>query len=119
MNPDNLQFTDTPPAFLLLGVALALGLVLSLRRWFPQRAWIAMTLAILFGPAGHLYLKGAARYVLLMYAGWLGLLLATPLPPAISASLLTILSVMLMNVRLRQAASAEPGDATRTEPPSA
>ena len=67
-----------------------------------------MFLAILFGPAGHLYLKGAARYVLLMYAAWIGLLFATPLPPIISALLLTVLSAMLMNVRLRKTATTNP-----------
>jgi hypothetical protein len=115
MNADDLQLADTSPVFLLFGVVFALVVVLGFRRWFPQRAWMALTLAILFGPAGHLYLKGAAPYVLLMYAGWLGLLLATPLPPAISMSLLTILSVMLMNVRLRTAASAPPGAARGPE----
>ena len=67
-----------------------------------------MFLAIMFGPAGHLYVKGAARYVLLMYAAWIGLLLATPLPPVISALLLTVLSVMLMNVRLRKTVTKNP-----------
>ena len=59
-----------------------------------------MFLAIAFGPAGHLYLRGAARYVLLMYAAWIGLLVATPLPPLISAFLLTVLSALLMNARM-------------------
>jgi len=62
-----------------------------------------MFLAIVFGPAGHLYLKGAAPYVLLMYAAWFGLLVATPLPPLISAFLLTVLSALLMNARLSRA----------------
>ena len=90
-----------PTASLFWGAALSIIAVLVLRRWFPARKWMAMMLAILFGPAGHLYLKGAARYVVLMYAAWIGLLFGTPLPPVISAFLLTILSVLLMNVRLR------------------
>jgi hypothetical protein len=83
---------------------LSLVAVIVLRIWFPSRTWLAMMLAIVFGPAGHLYLKGAARYVLLMYAAWLGLLFGTPLPPFVSALLLTVLSVLLMNVRIRAAA---------------
>ena len=59
-----------------------------------------MFLAIAFGPAGHLYLKGAALYVVLMYAAWFGLLIATPLPPLTSAFLLTVLSALLMNARI-------------------
>jgi hypothetical protein len=108
MSSDSFQFTDTPPLLLFFGAALALAVVLILRALVPRRPWIAISLAILFGPAGHLYLKGAARYVLLMYAGWVGLLLATPLPPVISASLLTVLSALLMNVRIRNSAPAEP-----------
>jgi hypothetical protein len=107
--------TDTPPLSLFLAAALSLGVVLALRTWFPQRPWLAFTLAIVCGPAGHLYLPGAARYVLLMYAAWLGLLFATPLPPLVSALLLTVLSVLLMNVRLRNLA----GTAERPAAPSA
>ena len=92
-----------PSVPMFLGALLSLGIVFALRRFFPYRRWLAMFLAIMFGPAGHLYLKGAARYVLLMYAAWLGLLFGTPLPPLVSALLLTVLSVMLMNVRLQKA----------------
>ena len=92
-----------PSGALFLGALLSLGIVLALRVFVPYRRSLALFLAILFGPAGHLYLKGAARYVLLMYAAWIGLLFATPLPPLVSALLLTVLSVMLMNVRLRNA----------------
>lgn len=108
MNPG--QIPETPPAVLFWGVLLSIVAVLAFRRFVPQRPWLAMFLAIFFGPAGHLYLRGAARYVLLMYAAWIGLLVATPLPPLLSAFLLTILSAMLMNVRLRNAASAESQD---------
>ena len=94
-----------PPVALFLGAVLSLGAVLALRIFVPYRRWLALFLAIVFGPAGHLYLRGAARYVLLMYAAWIGLLLATPLPPLISAFLLTVLSAMLMNVRLRKTAT--------------
>ena len=94
-----------PSVALFLGALLSLGVVLALRVFVPYRRWLAMFLAILFGPAGHLYLKGAAPYVVLMYAAWIGLLLATPLPPLISAFLLTVLSAMLMNVRLRKTAT--------------
>ena len=93
-----------PSVALFLGAVLSLGVVLALRVFVPYSKRLAMFLAILFGPAGHLYLKGAARYVLLMYAAWIGLLFATPLPPLISALLLTVLSAMLMNVRLRKTA---------------
>jgi len=89
------------PLVLLCAAALCLGIVLMLRRLVPGKHGLAMFLAIAFGPAGHLYLRGAARYVLLMYAAWIGLLVATPLPPIISAVLLTILSALLMNARMR------------------
>jgi len=85
---------------LAIFVVISLGVVLGLRRWAPGRRGIALSLAILFGPAGHLYMKGGIRYILLMYAAWVGLLVATPLPPVVSAMLLTVLSVLLMNVRL-------------------
>ncbi len=104
MNPG--PVTDAPPAALFWAVLLSIFAVLALRRFVPERPWLAMLLAIVFGPAGHLYIRGAARYVLLMYAAWIGLLFATPLPPGLSAFLLTILSAMLMNVRLRNAAAA-------------
>jgi hypothetical protein len=94
-----------PSVALFLGAVLSLGVVLALRVFVPYRRWLALFLAFFFGPAGHLYLKGAAQYVLLMYAAWIGLLFATPLPPIISALLLTVLSVMLMNVRLRKTAT--------------
>ena len=92
---------------MFLGAVLSLGIVFALRRFFPYRRRLAMFLAVMFGPAGHLYLKGAARYLLLMYAAWIGLLVGTPLPPLVSALLLTVLSVMLMNVRLQKAAASE------------
>jgi hypothetical protein len=88
------------PLVLLCAAALCLGIVLMLRRVVPGKHGLAMFLAIAFGPAGHLYLRGAARYVLLMYAAWIGLLVATPLPPLISAFLLTVLSALLMNARM-------------------
>ena len=92
-----------PPLLLLAATAACVALVLGLRRLVPQRRWLAMVLAIAFGPAGHLYLKGAALYVVLMYAAWFGLLIATPLPPLISAFLLTVLSALLMNARIPKA----------------
>jgi hypothetical protein len=88
------------PLILLCATALCLGLVLMLRRLVPGKQGLAMFLAIAFGPAGHLYLRGAARYVLLMYAAWIGLLVATPLPPLVSGLLLTVLSALLMNARM-------------------
>jgi hypothetical protein len=91
------------PFVLVVAAALCLGIVLMLRRRVPAKRGLAMFLAIVFGPAGHLYLKGAAPYVLLMYAAWFGLLVATPLPPLISAFLLTVLSALLMNARLSRA----------------
>ncbi len=93
------EAVSTP--LLLLGIAFSLGVVLGLRRLAPARPGLALFLAVLFGPAGHLYLKGGARYILLMYAAWLGLLIATPLPVMISGLLLTVLSVLLMNARIR------------------
>jgi hypothetical protein len=98
--------TDTPQVVMFWVALLSLVAVLAFRRFAPHRPWLAMLLAIFFGPAGHLYLRGAARYVLLMYVAWVGLLVATPLPPLLSAFLLTVLSGLLMNVRLRQAAEA-------------
>src|SRR4030095_11525026 len=103
MNPG--PVTDTPPVMLFWGVLFSLLAVLALRRFVPHRPWLAMFLAVFFGPAGHLYLRGAGRSVLVMYAAWVGLLVATPLPPLLSAFLLTILSAMLMNVRLRNEAA--------------
>ena len=92
---------------LVIAAILSLGIVLALRRWVPGRRWLALLLAAFFGPAGHLYLRGAARYVLLMYVAWIGLLVATPLPFVISALLLTILSVLLMNARLAKPTSSQ------------
>ena len=96
---------DTPAIVMFWGALLSLLAVLALRKFAPHRPWLAMMLAIFFGPAGHLYLRGAARYVVLMYAAWVGLLVLTPLPPLISACLLTVLSALLMNVRLRKLTS--------------
>jgi hypothetical protein len=94
------QSAPPHPLILLCTAALCLGIVLMLRRLVPGKQGLAMFLAIAFGPAGHLYLRGAARYVLLMYAAWIGLLVATPLPPIVSAFLLTVLSALLMNARM-------------------
>ena len=87
--------------FIFVAVVGSLGTVLGLRMFAPGRPWLAIVLAILFGPCGHLYLKGAARYIALMYLAWAGLLIATPLPPLVSGMLLMVLSGLLMNVRLR------------------
>jgi hypothetical protein len=87
---------------IFLAVAGSLAVVLGLRRFAPDRPRLAIFLAVLFGPAGHLYLKGAARYIALMYLAWAGLLIFTPLPPTVSGLLLMVLSGLLMNVRLRQ-----------------
>ena len=95
---------NSSPRFLIGAAVAALSLVLALRRWAPGKHWLALSLAILFGPCGHLYLKGAARYIALMYAAWLVLLEATPLPPLVSSLLVTVLSALLMNVRIRNAA---------------
>ena len=89
--------------FIFLAVAGSLAAVLGLRTWAPNRPRLAFFLAVLFGPCGHLYLKGAARYIALLYLAWAGLLIATPLPPMVSGVLLMVLSGLLMNVRLRQA----------------
>lgn len=89
--------------FIFLAAAGSLAIVLGLRTFAPGRPWLAIFLAVLFGPCGHLYLKGAARYIALMYAAWAGLLVFTPLPPLVSGMLLSILSGLLMNVRLRKA----------------
>jgi hypothetical protein len=88
--------------FIFVALASSLAIVLGLRTFAPGRHWLAIALAILFGPAGHLYLKGAARYIALMYLAWAGLLVATPLPPLVSGLLLMVLSGLLMNVRLRK-----------------
>ena len=101
MIPVVFQGAPPHPLVLLFAVALCLGIVLMLRRLVPGKHGLGMFLAIAFGPAGHLYLRGAARYVLLMYAAWIGLLVATPLPPILSAVLLTVLSALLMNARMR------------------
>jgi hypothetical protein len=94
--------------FVLLAILIPMAIVLGLRRMAPGKPWLAMFLAIAFGPCGHLYIKGAAKYVALMYAAWLGLLVATPLPVTVSGLLLMILSALLMNVRMRNAAQAPP-----------
>jgi hypothetical protein len=90
--------------FLLVTVSLAI--VLGLRTFAPGRPWLAILLAVLFGPCGHLYLIGAARYIALMYLAWAGLLIFTPLPPLVSGMLLSVLSGLLMNVRLRNSVAA-------------
>jgi len=96
MDPNN-------PAGAFVFVALVVSLVvLGLRRFAPHRPRLAIFLAVLFGPCGHLYMKGAGRYILLMYLAWFGLFRFTPLPPLVSGVLLSILSGLLMNARLRQ-----------------
>ena len=103
-----------PSGFLLfLAIVVPLTIVLGLRKLAPGKPRIAMFLAILFGPCGHLYMRGAAKYVVLMYAAGWGLLVATPLPPMVSGLLLAVLSALLMHARLRDAAQAE-GPTTNT-----
>ena len=92
--------------FIFLAVTGSLAIVLGMRTFAPGRPRLAIFLAVLFGPCGHLYLKGAARYIALMYLAWAGLLIFTPLPPLVSGMLLSILSGLLMNVRLRAQNSA-------------
>jgi hypothetical protein len=94
--------------FVFLAIVVPLAIVLGLRRMAPGRPGLAMFLAIVFGPFGHFYIKGAARYVVLMYAAGLGLLVATPLPPIVNGLLLAALSALLMNVRMGNAAHSPP-----------
>jgi hypothetical protein len=94
--------------FIFLAIAVPMTIVLGLRRMAPGRPRLAMCLAIVFGPCGHLYIKGAARYVVLMYVAWWGLLVVTPLPPMVSGLLLMVLSALLMNVRMRNAVQTLP-----------
>jgi hypothetical protein len=95
--------TNPGGLFIFLAVTISLSVVLGLRTFLPGRRWLAIFLAVLFGPCGHLYLKGAARYIALMYLAWAGLLFFTPLPPLVSGLLLSVLSGLLMDVRLRSA----------------
>jgi hypothetical protein len=90
---------NTSPLLLTIAAIISVVVVLASRKWAPGRRGLALALAILFGPCGHLYLKGSARYIALMYIAWLGLLMATPLPPMVSGLLITVLSALLMNVR--------------------
>ena len=98
MDPNN-----PPGLYIFFAVVGSLAAVLGMRRFAPGKPRLAILLAVLFGPCGHLYLKGAARYIALMYLAWAGLLIGTPLPPTVSGVLLMVLSGMLMNVRLRSA----------------
>jgi uncharacterized membrane protein YccC len=93
--------------FIFVAVAASLAIVLGLRTFAPGKRWLAISLAVLFGPCGHLYLKGAARYIALMYLAWAGLLVLTPLPPLVSGLLLMVLSGLLMDVRLRKHSEAD------------
>src|SRR5438128_1855185 len=95
--------------FIFAAVVGSLAAVLGLRTFAPGRPWLAMFLAVLFGPCGHLYLKGAARYIALMYLAWAGLLVLTPLPPVVSGMLLMVLSGLLMHARLRAASDPKNG----------
>jgi len=95
--------TAASKLFLLVAAGVSLAVVLGLRKIAPGRPTLALWLALLFGPAGHLYLKGGVRYIVLMYAAWIGLLVATPLPLLISSLLLAVLSGLLMNARIRNA----------------
>jgi|ERR1700730_17464669 hypothetical protein len=90
--------------FVFLAIVVPLTIVLGLRRIKPGSPRLAMFLAFMFGPCGHFYIKGAARYVVLMYAAGWGLLVATPLPPVVNGLLLATLSALLMNVRIGNAA---------------
>jgi hypothetical protein len=92
--------------FVFLAIVVPLTIVLGLRRMAPGRPRLAMFLAIMFGPCGHFYVKGAAKYVGLMYAAGWGLLVATPLPPIVNGLLLATLSALLMKVRMGNAAEA-------------
>jgi hypothetical protein len=92
--------------FVFLAIVVPLTIVLGLRRMAPGRPRLAMFLAIMFGPCGHFYVKGAAKYVVLMYAAGWGLLVATPLPPMVSGLLLMVLSALLMHARMQSAAKA-------------
>src|SRR3954469_16634909 len=94
--------------FIFVAVAMSLAVVLGLRRMAPARPRLAIFLAVLFGPCGHLYLSGAARYIALLYLAWAGLLILTPLPPMVSGVLLMVLSGLLMNVRLHEHAPSDP-----------
>ena len=96
--------TSASRLFLLAATAVSLVIVLGLRRLVPSNRWVALCLALLFGPCGHLYLKGGARYIVLMYAAWFGLLAATSLPLMVSGLLLAVLSGLLMNARIQEAA---------------
>jgi hypothetical protein len=100
------MFDPTHPSGLLIFLAIAapVTIVLGLRMMAPGKPRLAMFLAIMFGPCGHFYVKGAAKYVVLMYAAGWGLLVATPLPPMVSGLLLMVLSALLMNARIRNAA---------------
>jgi hypothetical protein len=89
--------------FVFLAIVVPMAIVLGLRRMKPGRPKLAMFLAIMFGPCGHFYIKGAAKYVVLMYAAGWGLLVATPLPPLLNGLLLAALSALLMNVRIANA----------------
>ena len=44
-------------AWISLGISI--GIPLVLRRVFPDRKWLALTLSFLLGPWGHLYLKNS------------------------------------------------------------
>ena len=114
MNADAQLLENSSTLFVVLAILVPMVIVLGLRRAVPGKPWLAMFLAIAFGPCGHLYLKGAAKYVLLMYAAWVGLLVATPLPVMASGVLLMILSALLMNVRVRNAAQTPPGSDLKT-----
>jgi hypothetical protein len=102
MNPNN---TGGMLAVILI---VSLTVVLGLRRLAPGRRGLGVFLAVLFGPCGHLYLPGAARYIALMYLAWAGLLIATPLPPVVSGALLAVLSGLLMNARWQKAHPPQP-----------
>ena len=73
MDPNN-----PPGLYIFSAVIGSLAAVLGMRRFAPDRPRLAILLAVLFGPCGHLYLKGAARYIALMYLAWAGLLIGTP-----------------------------------------
>jgi hypothetical protein len=95
--------TSASKVFLFVATAMSLAIVLGFRRWTPGRRRLAVCLAVLFGPCGQLYLRGGAPYIVLLYAAWFGLLVATPLPLMVSGLLLAVLSGLLMNARIQKA----------------
>jgi hypothetical protein len=52
---------------ILLVIIVPIWVSIRLRKKVPNKQWLAITLSIIFCPWGHLYLEGAAGYIIALF----------------------------------------------------